>query len=99
MKTKFFFLLNFIFSTFFCFSQIMESEFRPCVGGDTAGMGISNYRLLLAKSADGINWTKTNIVLSDKASVSDGIVLPSGRILMYYVAGCEIVNDIDKITK
>ncbi|MBU0765170.1 MAG: Ig-like domain-containing protein [Bacteroidetes bacterium] len=98
MKTKFFLLISLIFSIHFCFSQIMESEFRPCIGGDTAGMGISNYRLLSAKSADGSTWIKTNIVLSDRSSVSDGIILPSGRILIYYVAGCEIVNDNEQMT-
>jgi len=43
---------------------------------------------LLAESTDGLNWNKSNIVLADRSSVADGLVLPSGRILVYYVTGC-----------
>lgn len=67
-------------------SQI-SPDFEPCVGSGGSS-GLNNLRLLVAKSNDGMNWTRTNLVLSDRSSVADGLVLPSGRLLVYYVAGC-----------
>ncbi|MEN6355349.1 MAG: T9SS type A sorting domain-containing protein [Bacteroidales bacterium] len=67
-------------------SQI-SPDFEPCIGSGGSS-GLNNLRLLVAKSNDGMNWTRTNLVLSDRSSVADGLVLPSGRLLVYYVAGC-----------
>jgi len=67
-------------------SQIIP-DFEPCIGSGGSS-GLNNFRLLVAKSNDGMNWTRTNLVLSDRSSVADGLVLPSGRMLVYYVAGC-----------
>ncbi len=71
-------------------SQI-SPDFEPCIGSGGSS-GLNNLRLLVAKSNDGMNWTRTNLVLSDRSSVADGLVLPSGRLLVYYVAGCIKVN-------
>jgi len=71
-------------------SQI-SPDFEPCIGSGGSS-GLNNLRLLVAKSNNGINWTRTNLVLSDRSSVADGIVLPSGRMLVYYVAGCIEIN-------
>lgn len=72
-------------------SNELTSDFKPAIGPGSAG-GFPPYRLLLATSGDGTNWTRSNIVLGDRSSVADGVVLPSGRILMYYVAGAKIIN-------
>jgi hypothetical protein len=67
-------------------SQI-SPDFEPCIGSGGES-GLNNLRLLVAKSNDGMNWTRTNLVLADRSSVADGLVLTSGRLLVYYVAGC-----------
>jgi hypothetical protein len=67
-------------------SQI-SPDFEPCIGSGGSS-GLNNLRLLVASSNDGMNWTRTNLVLTDRSSVADGLVLPSGRLLVYYVAGC-----------
>ncbi len=65
----------------------ISPDFEPCIGsGGTSGL--NNLRLLMATSIDGMNWNRTNFVLADRSSVADGLVLPSGRLLVYYVAGC-----------
>lgn len=71
---------------FYANSQI-NPDFEPCIGsGGTSGL--NNLRLLMATSKDGMTWTRTNFVLADRSSVADGLVLPSGRLLVYFVAGC-----------
>lgn len=87
--------INFIFTVLFltAISTLAQltPDFEPCIGsGGSSGLG--NLRLLIAKSNDGMNWTRTNFVLSDRSSVADGLVLPSGRLLVYFVAGCIKVN-------
>lgn len=74
----------------FVFNQIIP-DFEPCIGSGGSS-GLNNYRLLLATSADGTHWTRTGMVLADRASVADALVLQNGRILIYYVAGCIQVN-------
>ncbi|RLA85008.1 MAG: hypothetical protein DRG31_04080 [Deltaproteobacteria bacterium] len=44
-----------------------------------------NHRLLLAKSTDGVKWTKTFQILSDQASVPEVIVDHEGNLRVYYV--------------
>jgi len=77
------------------YSQLI-SDFQPAVGRSTSANGFPPYRLLLANSPDGINWNRTNIVLGDRSSVADGLVLPSGRILIYYVTGAKIINSVEQ---
>ena len=77
-----------LFTSILIYAQTDNSNFRPCFGNSTASP-LEQFRLLTATSKDGINWTKTNFVLTDNASVADGIVLSDGTILIYYVAGCE----------
>ncbi len=64
-------------------STALTSDFTHCSGKGTTG-GISENRLLLATSSDSLTWTRSNTVLADRSSVADGLVLSSGRILMYY---------------
>lgn len=75
-------------------SQITP-DFEPCIGSGGSS-GLNNLRLLVAKSNDGMNWTRTNLVLSDRSSVADGLVLNSGRLLVYYVTGCIEVSGTEQ---
>jgi len=43
-----------------------------------------NHRLLLAKSTDGVKWTKSFQILADQASVPDVIVDHEGNLRVYY---------------
>lgn len=62
-------------------SSDLNSDFSPAVGrGSTTG-GLEKNRLLAATSDDGIQWNRSNLVLADQASVADGLVLTSGRIM------------------
>lgn len=67
------------------------SEYEPAIGSAT-NSPIQNYRLLLATSTDGVAWTRTGQVLADQSSVADALVLPSGRLLAYFVAGGQRTN-------
>lgn len=90
MKKIYFIFSSLILTAISTFAQL-NPDFEPCIGsGGSSGLG--NLRLLIAKSNDGMNWTRTNFVLSDRSSVADGLVLPSGRLLVYFVAGCIKVN-------
>ncbi len=71
-------------------AQTLSSDFMPCVCAGTGGIG--NNRLLIATSTNAMNWTKTNIVLSDQASVADAVVLPNGRVMVYFMAGCQVIG-------
>lgn len=75
-------------------SQIAP-DFEPCIGSG-GSFGLNNLRLLLATSRDGIQWTRTGLVISDRSSVADALLLPSGRILVYYVAGCIEVSGAEQ---
>lgn len=81
--------LLFVQSTF---SSDLKSDFSPAVGRGTGTGGLEKNRLLAAVSDDGIHWNRMGFVLADQASVADGLVLPSGRILIYFVIGAKIVN-------
>ena len=78
----------------------MASDYEPAIGSAT-NSPIQNYRLLLATSTNGVVWTRTGQVLADQSSVADALVLPSGRLLAYFVAGgqrvagaTETINEI-----
>lgn len=74
----------------------LTDDFRPATGSGQP-MPVGGYRLLFATSTDGLSWTKTNLVLGDRSSVADGLVLTSGRILMYYVTVSKIVNGSEQM--
>ncbi|HPD24792.1 MAG TPA: Ig-like domain-containing protein [Bacteroidales bacterium] len=93
MKTNFIILLTLLISIFV--QAQITPDFEPCISSGGSS-GLNNLRLLVAKSSDGINWTRTNLVLSDRASVADGLLLNSGRILVYYVAGCIEINNTEQ---
>lgn len=73
----------------------LTDDFRPAAGRDSS-LAIGADRLLVAESDDGLFWTRTNLVLSDRASVADALVLPSGRILVYYVTGCKVIGGVEQ---
>ncbi|WP_169728894.1 Ig-like domain-containing protein [Desulfatirhabdium butyrativorans] len=78
------------------FTADLKSDFSPTVGRGSGTGGLEKNRLLAATSDDGIHWNRTNLVLADQASVADGLVLPSGRILIYFVIGAKIVGGVQQ---
>ncbi len=74
------------------FLNPLLSDFQTCSGKPSNPIGIQDRRLLIATSPDGINFSRTNTVLADNSSVPDAIVLPSGRMLVYYVTSCKITS-------
>ncbi|MCW1968255.1 MAG: hypothetical protein KIH69_009085 [Anaerolineae bacterium] len=73
------------------------NEFTPCSGyanppgsppptGNVFGPWAS--RLMTALSDDGINFTRTNRILSDQADVPDAITLENGETRVYYITWC-----------
>ncbi|QQS28815.1 MAG: Ig-like domain-containing protein [Sphingobacteriales bacterium] len=71
-------------------AQTLNSDFMPCICSGAGGIG--NNRLMIATSNNAMNWTKINMVLSDRASVADAIVLSNGRVLVYFMAGCQVIG-------
>ncbi|MEO0079138.1 MAG: hypothetical protein ABIK44_00475 [candidate division WOR-3 bacterium] len=49
-----------------------------------AGAQPLQNRILIARSADGINWQRTNIIFCDSADVPDAVRGPDGRFYVYY---------------
>lgn len=68
--------------------ESLTSDFIPPTGkGNKEGTeGPWARRLLGATSKDGINWTKTNKVISDQADVADLVIDDDGRLYLYYYA-------------
>ncbi len=71
----------------------LVNDFTPCTGAPsgqatTPGAG----RALLAYSPNGFDFHRPadplDGLLVDRAGVTDGVVLPNGRILIYFVDGC-----------
>jgi hypothetical protein len=74
-------------------NQGLSSDFTPCVGapsGQTTTPG--RGRALIAYSTNGFDFQRpqkpNDGILVDRVGVPDGVVLPSGRILVYFVDGC-----------
>lgn len=74
------------------------SDFTPCSGKPTNPTYVETLRLMTATSPDGLAFTRTSTILNDRASVPDAVVLPSGRILAYYVVACKIVGGAQETT-
>ena len=71
----------------------LVSDFTPCVGAASGKVSTpESGRALIAYSTNGIDFQRpanaSDGILVDRAGVPDGVVLPSGRILVYYVNGC-----------
>lgn len=69
---------------------INAEEYTPPTGAAT-GAGVSPdgpgpRRILLATSADGVSFTRLDQLISDQTNTPNLVVLPSGRILLYYTA-------------
>ena len=69
-----------------------SSDFIPCRGltlpGPSNAMGPWRTRLVLARSTDGLAFTRTGKILADQSDVPDAITLSTGEIRVYYIAAC-----------
>ncbi|PHX84583.1 MAG: hypothetical protein CK538_11255 [Opitutia bacterium] len=65
------------------------NDFEPPVGRDENSPRESpgHFRLLTARSGDGLTFTPTGQIISDQANVPDLIVGPGGAIHLYYSGG------------
>ncbi len=71
------------------------SDFKPPSGSGQPPQGAQlqevgpwppwNTRLMIAISADGLNWTRTNLVVTDQGDVPDLAIDKNERIYLYYV--------------
>lgn len=64
----------------------LSSDFEPPEGG-TTGPGVVgpwNSRFLLARSDDGLQFTKLDILITDQADSPDMILAPNGWLYLYY---------------
>lgn len=63
----------------------LTADFEATVGGlDMEGDGPWKMRMLLATSTDGLNFTRTNVVLADQANTPSMVVDKNGWIYIYY---------------
>ena len=79
-------------------------DFKPCSGYNAinpdgkpqTGYGPLASRLMTALSTDGINFTRTNKIISDQSDVPDIITMPDGEVRIYYITMCpeEVRNKI-----
>jgi len=75
--------------------SVVESEFTLPEGlSDVLGeqRGPWNNRLLLARSEDGLTWTKENIILADRADVPEAILF-DGKLWVYFVTFADDYNN------
>jgi hypothetical protein len=75
----------------------LTSDFTPCVGAPSgATITPAAGRALMAYSTNGFDFQRpanpSDGILIDRAGVTDGVVLPDGRLLVYFVNGCEAPN-------
>ncbi|MEM3165107.1 MAG: hypothetical protein QXO51_06735, partial [Halobacteria archaeon] len=77
-------------------AQALTPDFDYCPGKPANPTGIEDRRVLLASSPDGLNFTRNNTILADRASVPDAVVLNSGRVLVYFVVGCKKINGTEQ---
>ncbi len=76
----------------------LVSDFTPCEGAPSGKVATPQAgRVLIAHSTDGIHFKRPknaeDAFLMDRVGVPDGVVLPSGRILFYFVDGCRPGED------
>jgi len=92
------FLFSFLFAGILHLMSISDAlgdltnDFTPCSGKPANPMFVETQRLLLATSNNGLDFTRKNQILADRATVPDAVVLSNGRILVYYVAACKITG-------
>jgi hypothetical protein len=62
------------------------SDFTPCNGIDPSAKNpVMYHRIVLAKSKDGLKFTRLNKVLADRASVPDAMIDKDGNVRIYFV--------------
>jgi len=63
-----------------------SNDFEPCFGIDSSQTNpIAYHRILLASSKDGLHFTRTNKLISDRASVPDMMIDKEGNVRIYFV--------------
>lgn len=75
------------------FKESLISDFKPPSGSGQPPQGAQQVglwppwltRLMTAVSADGLNWTRTNQVVTDQGDVPDLTIDKNGRIYLYYL--------------
>jgi hypothetical protein len=75
-------------------SGVLTSDFTPCWGVQQGpSIRPAQCRVLIATSANGIDFQRLadpkQALVIDRVGVPDAVVLASGRILLYFVAGCK----------
>ena len=66
-----------------------DNDFEPVFGETADGPGDYgpwNSRLMIAYSDDGLNWERTNQIVSDQADVPDLAIDEDGTLYLYYTA-------------
>jgi hypothetical protein len=62
------------------------NDFTPCNGMNLSAKNpVAYHRVVLAKSGDGLNFTRMNKVLADRASVPDMMIDKEGNVRVYFV--------------
>lgn len=62
------------------------NDFEPCFGIDNSQTNpIAYHRILLARSKDGLHFTRINKLISDRASVPDIMIDKEGNVRAYFV--------------
>ena len=72
-----------------------DSDFVPPRGGVPGGPGPAMGRLMVAKSPDGLLFTRTNRIVTDQGAVPDMVVDKNGMIYLYYT-GWVVGDQINK---
>ncbi len=83
--------------------DVLTNDFTPCWGAPqgpaiTPAVG----RALIATSSNGMDFQRPTdpelALVVDRIGVPDAVVLPSGRILLYFVAGCKYYDGAEHKT-
>jgi len=74
--------------------DVLTGDFTPCWGAPQgAAITPAIGRALIATSSNGMDFQRPTdpelALVVDRIGVPDAVVLPSGRILLYFVAGCK----------
>ncbi len=77
-------------------AEVLTPPVGPADYSEEESDGPGPRRILLARSVDGVHYVRDNVVLTDQGNTPNMLVLPSGRILIYYT-GYHLVDDKDNI--
>jgi hypothetical protein len=82
-------------------AQSLVNDFTPCFGAPSGQTNTpARGRALMAHSTNGLDFRRPanpkDGILIDRAGVPDGVVLPGGRILVYFIDGCRPYDGTQK---